>query len=77
MHDRTQDKRFRRSKAAHLVAILFAAGVSSSALAALNDTATFTFNTQAVGNAVPESTVATLSLLETAGGVQFTLTSTD
>jgi hypothetical protein len=43
-------------------------------MAAINDTASFSFNTQAIGNAVPENPVATLSLLETASGVQFTLT---
>src|SRR4051812_35836166 len=75
MHEQTgYERRFRRSKASCLVAVVFAAGVSSSALAAINDTATFTFNTQAIANAVPESPVATLSLLETGAGVQFTLT---
>jgi hypothetical protein len=76
MHERTRyEGRFRRTtKASYLVAAAFAAGVSSSALAAINDTATFTFNTQAVANAVPENPVATLSLLETGTGVQFTLT---
>jgi len=77
MQERTQHQRFRRNKAGQLVALLFAAGVSSSVLAAINDTATFTFNTQAIANAVPESPVATLSLLETGTGVQFTLSSTD
>jgi hypothetical protein len=71
------ESRHKRRRGWYAIAALFAAGISSSALAAINDTATFTFDTQAVANAVPESPVATLSLLETVNGVQFTLTPVD